>query len=176
MRIDLKSIATIGKSLTIKREKDSNDVEIVVAHLKFSGAFLQRDQIDELCQLERGWAQSCLFWEDGLPRGHMSIDLLKFSGSVTGSIGDSKAKIMLANAELTDVSFTLTKLGASLDGHLAWPIAGDEASDVESLLGQECEIHWLIVGPEQSDWVTSLAKKGINVSVSVGGANVATSG
>jgi hypothetical protein len=162
MRIELYSTAVIAKSINIKREKDDHDAEVVIAHLKFAGCFLTRDQIDELCQQPIGWSAVALFDEGGTSRGHFEIAVRGFSGSVTGTIrgGEGESAIKLVQATLTDVVLQLHKLGALLAGHLSWAIAGDEASDAECLLGQVCGLKWIIQEPEQGDWIKRALLRG----------------
>ena len=159
-RISIDSIATIGKGLTVKREKGDNDTEIVNAHLRFSGLFVDREVIDELVGRSIGWAQACLFDDQGVPIAHMQIALPKLELSVTGTVRGSAAAteaLKLMQAELTGVVISLTNLGGLVAGQLSWEAAGDEVSDAEPLLGQECAVKWTLTYGGQRDLLRAAA-------------------
>lgn len=152
MYTEIETTAQLSKGMTIKREKEG-DVEVLVAHLKFDGALIQREIIDELVGQRIGWAQSCLFDEQGAPIGHIDISLPRLVAQVTGKIRGVKDddSITLSQAFLDGVSLSLFDNGALLSGALAWKVAGDEASDLEPLLGRLCALHWVIQDGGQRD-------------------------
>jgi len=148
----LTTVVTIGKSLAIKREK-SEAGEATVARLKFSEMFIQREAVNTIAGQRPGWAETSLFDEQGAPHGDWRLSLLDRSFSVTGDIAvDSKTDALrLSDATLSDVEITLTSLGALMSGTLSWPVAGDEVSDIEPLLGRECAAHWVLTDGGQGD-------------------------
>lgn len=160
MRIEIDTTALIGKGVTIKREKRGDEEELI-AHLKFQGAFVQREVIDELCRQPIGWSQGCLFDDLGAPIGRLVLQLPNLVATITGSIRGVKAResISLTEAALEGVALAigtqtrddLMQPGAMLSGELTWVVAGDEASDLETLLGRECGIAWTIHDGGQQD-------------------------
>ena len=152
MRIDINTTAQIGKGLSIKREKGENDIEIVVAHLKFSDAFVQREAIDQLLGLYDGWSHA-LFDDLGAPVCRMDLVPTKFAAAATGKIkgAPEDAGITLTEADITDVVIRLADKGAMLSGTVSWLVAGDEASDAEPLIGRLCMIHWILQDAGQGD-------------------------
>jgi len=153
MYIEIQTTAQLSKSMSIKRE---GDVEVLVAHLKFDGALIQREAIDELVGQPIGWAQSCLFDEQGAPIGHIELALPKLVAQVTGKIRGVKDDdhITLSQAFMDGVTIRMSGLinnQALLSGSLAWKVAGDEASDLEPLLGRLCALHWVIQDGGQQD-------------------------
>jgi len=152
MKTEIETTAEIGKAVNIKREKDG-DTEVVVAHLKFDAALVPRETIDDLVGRPIGWAQHCLFDEFGAPIGHVDISLPRLSLIATGKIRGIKSheEITLRQARLDDIVLKLTDNGALLSGSLAWKIAGDEASDLEPLLGRVCILHVIAQDSGQQD-------------------------
>jgi DNA segregation ATPase FtsK/SpoIIIE-like protein len=135
-------LVTVGKAISIKRQKAPDDSEVNVAHLKFSGVYLQREQIDKLLKRDSGWAHRSFFDEAGDPVLMLEIGA-PLDVTVSGTIrGTDASCLRLMQAELTGVTLTLCRLGAKLAGELAWVAAGDEVSDVDSLLGRECIAQW----------------------------------
>lgn len=136
-------LVTVGKSISIKRQKAPDDSEVNVAHLKFSGLFLQREQIDKLLKRATGWAHASFFDEAGDPAIMLEIAVPLLDVTVTGTIrGTDATCLRLMQAKLDGVVLTLCRLGAKMAGELSWIAAGDEASDVDSLLGRECMASW----------------------------------
>lgn len=152
MRVEIETTATIGKGVSIKREKGSDDIEVVVAHLKFDNALVPREVIDELLGQDIGWAQHCLFNELGAPIGHIELSLPRLKLTATGKIrGVDGDAITLTEAAFDSITLTLTDKGALLSGALAWKVAGDEVSYLEPLLGRICVIHWIAQDGGQQD-------------------------
>ena len=156
MTITLRTVATVAKGFSVKREKADDDTEHVVAHLKFSDAFVERDIIDELLRQPIGWADGALFDEFGAPRGRWTISADRAEFGITGTIeGGTKRtdpRLTLANgATLTDLSVELTKLGGLLSGAIAWEARGDEVEDVHELLGKTCAIEVVLTDGGQQD-------------------------
>lgn len=150
MLATIETTAEIGKSLSIKREKQE-DEEVVIAHLKFSDAFVPRETMDELFNQPLGWS-NYLFGEDGFPHVRAEISLMKFDAEATGVIrGRANEYIKLAGAKVTGVSLMLTEKGANLAAELTWKVAGDEVSDLEPLLGRTCVLTVTIADGGQQD-------------------------
>lgn len=150
--IQIRSTAELGKSLSVKREKDGDDV-IVACHLKFADLFCDREQFDEICRQPIGW-HGAFFDELGAPVNVFDIGLPLSSWSVTGRIkgGDSRPEeLRLLQATLSGVTCTLTKLGALLSGSLSWKARGDEAEDLTELLGRLVAVDWQIADGGQQD-------------------------
>jgi hypothetical protein len=142
----------VGKSISIKREKVPDESEINVAHLKFSGLYLQREQVDKLLNRDSGWTHGSFFDENGDPAIMLDIGAPLVDVTVTGTIrGTDATCLRLMQAELTGITLTLCRLGAQMKGELSWVAAGDEVSDVDSLLGRECAATWEVHdGAQQS--------------------------
>lgn len=140
------STLTLGKSLAIKREKGDDDAEVTRAHLKFTDLFLSREQVNTLCGMRPGWAETSFFDELGAPFGAWRIALDGSEWSLAGAIDgprDDGMRFTDSSAVLDGVELTFTKLGALASGQITWLVAGDEAGDAEPLLGRECraELH-----------------------------------
>ena len=158
----LTSVATLSKSLAVKREKDDEGTEAVIAHLKFSDCVVSREEIDELLGVvrEQGvpWARNVLFDELGAPRARLEIAAprreftvsLKFSGP-----GDEEMHV--AGGTLTGIALVLDKSGALLSGSISWPVAGDELADVEPLLGQIVRAEMSLTDGGQGDLLKQAA-------------------
>ena len=139
MNIELKTTGIVGNGLTITREKDE-DGEHTVARLKLADVFVTRDQIDRIAAQPPGWHHA--FFDDlGAPRGVWSLALRKTafaaSGVISGTDGDG---IKLGNAVLDNIELAFAALGGLLSCTVSWLIAGDEAGDIEPLLGHECRV------------------------------------
>lgn len=159
MRVEIETAVEIGKGVSIKREKAEDDTEVVIAHLKFAGGKVQYEVIDELCCQPIGWAQHSFFNELGAPVAPIIVDLPRFAAEATGKIrgiqhGES---ITLTQADIDGVTLTLCDNGALLAADLAWKIAGDEASDLEPLLGRLCGFHVVVQDAEQGDMLKQKA-------------------
>lgn len=143
--MQIETVASIAKGVSMKREK-VDDVEHVVAHLKFTDLFMTREQIDQLTGRPDGWCRRALFDELGAPVFHMNVELPKLQLSVVGAVGDAAQpdRLNLLEATLSDIVLSMTTLGAAVQGTLTWLVAGDEAGDCEPLLGRVCSVRWRI--------------------------------
>ena len=159
----IETVLTVAKGFSLKREK-TEDAELVYAHLKFSEMFLAREQIDALLSQRDGWARAALFDPYGAPLMAMDIALPKLELCVVGIIGDAEKedRLQLLDATLGDVSLLLTTQGASMSGTLTWQVAGDEATDVEPLLGRICSGK-LTLRNRQGDLLRALAAVTVEV-------------
>lgn len=159
MRVEIDTAATIGKGVNIKREKRSDDTEAVFAHLKFTDAVVPREVIDELCGQPVGRSQQCLFNELGAPLALIIIELPRLTADATGKIRGIQhgEAITLQQATLDGVSLALCDKGALMSAALAWEIAGDEASDLEPLLGRLCGLHVVVQDSGQKDMLNQRA-------------------
>lgn len=160
MRLTITSVATVGKSLSAKREKQDDDTQATIAHLKFAGLFLLRDEIDALCGQAPGWCAA--FYDDnGAPVLRASLSLLKREYTVIGRLAHSADRTLGAltftDATLASMAVAFTELGGELSGELIWQAAGDEISDVEPLLGQLTRVEWTIRDEEQGDLLRNAA-------------------
>jgi len=153
MYIEIETVATIGKSLNVKREKGDDDIEVCIAHLKFSNAFVQREVLDQLLGMPIGWSQVSLFDEQGAPFQRLEITPNKFAANITGKITgvENNHGLTLKQADLSAVVLSLYDKGAILSGEISWSIAGDETSDTESLLGRLCKLHAVVQDSGQQD-------------------------
>lgn len=150
----IESIANIGKSLSIKREKGADDTEVVIAHLKFAGLIVERAIVDTLIGQPAGWAQRSLYDELGAPIARMSIALHKLELSVSGAIkgiAETGERLMLQDANLGDIVITLATNSATIAGSLSWEAAGDEVADAEPLIGNDCMVNWVMTAGGQQD-------------------------
>lgn len=140
MTINLQTVITVGKSLAIKREKGDDETEVICAHLKFTDLFLRREQVNALCGMRPGWAETAFFDELGAPFGLWSLSMPAAEFTVAGTIsGPDDNGLTFTEATIDGVEIAFTKLGAVMSGQIVWLIAGDEASDIEPLLGRICQ-------------------------------------
>lgn len=151
--IKLDTVLELGKSLAVKATKDDSKQRAVIATVKFTGLPVDRDTVDELMRKPVGWCRTVLYDELGAPIGHYSIGVLGRSWRVSGSIagGHKEGTLPLLQAELTDLTLSLVPLGAVAEGTLTWASRGDEANDVETLLGNTCKAVWEITDGGQED-------------------------
>lgn len=159
-RIELQTIGTVGKGITAKREKQEDDTEATIVHLKFSGLFVTREQIDALLGKDEGWSQRTLYDETGAPVLWCVLTPLRFECSVTGSLkpsADSDEGLRLIDATLTKIDVTLTNVGGYVAGQLSWKAAGDEVSDAEALLGQTVQANLAFYDAGQQDLFSEAA-------------------
>lgn len=151
--IKLDTVLELGKSLAVKATKDDTKQRIVIASVKFAGLSVDRDAIDELIGKPVGWCSRVLFDDQGAPVGHYSLGVLgrlwRISGSIAG--GHREGSLPLLQAELTDLTLSLVPLGAVAEGTLTWASRGDEAEDVNDLLGNTCKAVWEITDAGQDD-------------------------
>lgn len=153
MHIEIETTATIAKSVSIKREKGADDIELVYAHLKFSLALVSREVIDALCNMPKGWATRSFYDELGAPYIKLDMGLPQFDAIATGRINGVEGDhgITLAQADLTGVAIALYDKGGWLSGELTWAVAGDEVTDLEPLLGRVCMLHVVVQDSGQGD-------------------------
>ena len=155
MSIKLSATCDVAKSFAVKREKQADDTETVVAHLKISDVLVDRDQLDELCAQPIGWSQAALFDEFGAPLLHATLELHRVEWRLSGVIrgGDTKAspRLTLKDADVTALTLELTKHGALMACALSWQAAGDEVDDVADLLGKTCAIECVLTDGGQGD-------------------------
>lgn len=140
--IEISSICTLGKSLSVKREKVGDDGERVIAHLKFAELFVQRDVIDDLCKRPIGWAAMSLFDDQGAPVALIELGLPASEWTAQGALvgPGGQPRLALVGAKLAGVVIALTPLGGLVSGSLSWEARGDEVEDVTDLLGKEVKI------------------------------------
>lgn len=159
MRITITSVAKMGKGISAKREKQDDDTEATIAHLKFAGLFVTRDEIDVLCGQASGWCS--LFYDDnGAPVLRASLSLLKREYTVIGTVkghADAQGSLAFVQATLSGMAVTFTNLGGELSGELTWEAGGDEISDAEALLGQLARVEWTVRDDEQGDLLKAAA-------------------
>lgn len=151
--IEIKSFAKLGKSLSVKRQKDADDDTIVACHLKFEDLFVERDVFDELCRQPIGWHEP-FFDELGAPVGALEISLPGRAWSVTGSINagpNRPERLNLLEATLGKVTLSLTKLGVLVGGSISWKARGDEVEDLADFLGTLAAVEWRVTDGDQQD-------------------------
>lgn len=146
----LQTILKIAKSLSVKREK-TDEGSWVIARLKFTDCFLTREQVDELMGQSAGWARKALYDELGAPIAALCIELLGREMSAAVRISDDTSEMHVTTGVLSDMSVELSPTGALLAGMLSWPVAGDEVSDVEPLLGKDARIDASLTDGWQGD-------------------------
>lgn len=160
MRLTITSVATMGKGLSAKREKQDDDTQATIAHLKFAGLFLKREEIDALCCQPAGWCDA--FYDDnGSPLLRAILSLPKREYTVVGRVQHnadaSVGSLAFTDATLSGMAVTFTDLGGELSGELRWTAAGDEIADAEPLLGQLARVEWLVRDAEQGDLLRDAA-------------------
>lgn len=149
--------ATLAKSFSAKREKNSDGIEQVVAHLKFSELFVNRDVIDELLVRPIGWSQGALFDDQGAPIGALEIRLPTKAWQARVELShDVYEPLELTKVDLSDITLALTPFGALLSGQFSWTAAGDEVETLTDLLGQEVEIDLELDDGGQQDLLAPL--------------------
>lgn len=155
MSINIHSTCLVAKSFSVKREKQSDESEKIVAHLKIADALIDRDQLDELCQQPIGWSTAALFDDMGAPRAPLTLALhrddLTLSGVIKGGDNTDSPRLKLKDAEVGGLTLELTKFGALLGGTLSWIAAGDEVDDIADMLGCECSLVVVIQDGGQKD-------------------------
>lgn len=161
MTIHLNSTCRLAKAFSVKREKQEDDTERVIAHLKIGETFIDRDQVDELLRQPIGWSTSALFDELGAPRARLTLSMggvhpLTFVGVIRGEDTRNGPKLTLKEAAIDGVALELTKLGAALSCQLSWQAAGDEIDDISEMLGSTCAIVGTIEDGGQRDLLSSL--------------------
>lgn len=152
--LKLDTILDLGRSMSVKREKDDDDSEIVSATLKFTGLAVNRDSIDELMgSVDIGWSSHSLFDEQGAPIRMLTLSLDGTQLSVTGTISgaNGQPRLPLMQAQLTAINVTLGNLGGTVSGTLSWKAKGDEVEDVSDLLGKTCKAVFDIRDGQQAD-------------------------
>lgn len=153
--IRIKSTCEVAKSFSVKREKQADDTEVVIAHLKIAECMVDRDQLDELCGQPVGWSTSALYDEFGAPRAHVTLTLHRCEWSASGVIrgGDKSTdpRLTLKDAELSSVTLELAPLGALLACQLSWVAAGDEVDDIADMLGKLCGVDLDVTDGGQQD-------------------------
>lgn len=160
MHVTLNTVGKLGKSLTIKREKQDDDTELVIANLKITNIIITREEMDELLRMPIGWSQQALYSEQGDPFINVSITAHKFEGTVTGKIkgpADTDEGIVLKQAEWNGATFDLRRNSALLSGEISWKVEGDEASEIEPLIGRDCLLAFLIQDAQQKDMFRAAA-------------------
>jgi hypothetical protein len=152
-RID--SVAIVGKSITVKVEKDEKKDEHRICHLKVERIQIDRATIDAILGRVEGWASRCLFDEAGSPVAWLTLSLdgaaFDFTGSISGNENTGERLSLGANCRISNVTLELRSFGALLSGELSWPAAGDELSDVDPLLGKVCAVRASIIKPDSLD-------------------------
>jgi hypothetical protein len=160
MNLRIDSILTLAKGISAKREKQPDDTEKVIVHLKFHSLVIQRDVIDALLRQPDGWSAGTLFDDMGAPIAHMDIALpaleLGISGTIAGAEKTGEHIMLGSTARLKSITLSLVKLGANLAGELTWEAAGDEVSDAEPLLGKLCAAHIVLIDGAQGDLLAPL--------------------
>ncbi len=153
MNIHIDSVADIGKTFNIKREKIADETKRVIGHLKFANLLVPRESLDEFMGQPSGWAQRSLYDPLGAPIAQMEVSLPLFNACVTGVIRGvtEREVIKLTQAILSGVSYIVTNLGAKINGELTWEAAGDEVSDLEPLLDKKCAVVWVVQDAGQAD-------------------------
>lgn len=113
---------------------------------------MQREHISLLCGQDELWADRSLYDDLGAPRLRCILSLPYLRVCVTGIIaGNSEDGVLHHQADLAGVEIALVDKGAVLSGELVWKAAGDEISDVESLLGHLCRFEWTFWDSGQRD-------------------------
>lgn len=143
----------VAKGLNIKREKGEDEIERVIAHLKVADLFVTREQINELCGQGPGWSETALFDDQGAALALLDIGLPNAEFPVTGDLhqANGTARLKIGLGTLSGLSFLTTTQGASLSATLSWEIAGDEASEIEPLLGRNVVVALDLQAPRQRD-------------------------
>jgi DNA segregation ATPase FtsK/SpoIIIE-like protein len=185
MHVTLNTIGKLGKSLNIKREKLEDDTEAVIANLKISNIIITREEMDELLRMPSGWSQQSLYNEQGVPYINVTMTAHRFECTVTGRIkgtAETDEGITLKQANWSGATFDLRTNSALLSGEISWKIAGDEASDIEPLIGRDCLLAFVIQDAQQKDMFDSgkipaqrlvdSIPGGASLSVNVGGESV----
>lgn len=155
--MEIVTVATLSKSLSIKREK-SEEGEAVIAHLKFTDAVVRREEMDEIVGV-LAWSRRALFDELGAPIARLEISLLNRELAASLKItGDrDRTEMHVTQGILSAITLTLADSGALLAGTLSWPVAGDEVSDLEPLLGKLVRLEGSLSDGGQGDLLKSAA-------------------
>jgi hypothetical protein len=159
--IHLKTTCEVAKAFQVKREKQADDSEVVIAHLKIAEVMISRDELDEICAQPIGWSAGALFDDFGAPRAHVTLTLHRAewsaSGVISGGEKSSDPKLRLKDAEIGSLTLDLTKLGALLACQLSWIAAGDEVDDIADMLGKLCAVDLVVTDGGQGDMLKPAA-------------------
>ena len=165
MTIHLKSTCEVAKAFSVRREKQPDDAEIVVAHLKIADCQIDRDQLDELCGQPVGWSTGALYDELGAPLARVTLTLHRSDWTAAGVIrgGDKSTdpRLTLKDAELSAVTLELAPLGALLACQLSWAAAGDEVDDIADMLGKLCGVDLVLTDGGQGDLLSRMLPPGV---------------
>lgn len=151
MRIQLDTVAEIGKALSIRRQTVASDAgkqHVVACTLAFSTCYISHEQATAIVGFDP------MLWDFlGEPMGRVQYGVpfveLTFVGTVGGSTKGAD-KITLADATLSAIQIApMPGWGAALSGRLRWQAAGDEAEDLNGLLGQTCALVGALHDAEQ---------------------------
>lgn len=160
--MNITTVATLSKSLSVKREKCDDDGERVIGHMKIAYAVISREEIDGILgiRIQPGvpWARNCLFDELGAPLARLELSAPR--RELTASVrfrGTGQEEMHIAGGTLKAISLTLDQSGALLSGELTWEVAGDEISDAEPLLGQIVAAEMSLTDGEQGDLLRAAA-------------------
>lgn len=155
----ISTILTLGPGLTIKREKGDDGDARTLAHLKFTGLVVKREEVNELAGQQPGWCETCFYDELGAPLGDWTLTLADREFTVSGEITDhgGRHRLRIAEAQLDKLAITFTSIDAVLSGQLSWLVAGDEAGDAEPLLGQTCAVALTLTDGGQQDMLKERA-------------------
>lgn len=152
--IELKTTGEIGRAFHVKKEKaDDDGAERITCTLAFAEAFVPRSVFDQFCKQPDGW-HAAFYDDQGAPVGRFALALDGAKWSVTGTIrgtGKAPPTLNLLEADLTSVKVTPTRLGAVIEGRLAWQAKGDEVDDVRDLLGALVALDWRVTDGDQTD-------------------------
>lgn len=191
--IQINSIAELGRSLSVKREKGEDDVEVVTAKVQLTGLYIDRYVMDEILGKPVGWSTMHLYDDLGAPTVAVALDLLRAEWTVTGGITGASAvngaetkaaRLSVSQGTLHGVALTLDALGAKLSGSLSWKARGDEVEDLSDLLGRTVRVDVGLDNGGQRDMFAGVQNavdklrrmadaEGIDsVSISVGGKTV----
>ena len=159
--IKIQSTCEVAKAFSVRREKQPDDAEIVVAHLKIADCQIDRDQLDELCGQPVGWSTGALYDELGAPLARVTLTLHRSDWTAAGVIrgGDKSTdpRLTLKDAELSAVTLELAPLGALLACQLSWAAAGDEVDDIADMLGKLCAVDLVLTDGGQADMLRPAA-------------------
>lgn len=145
----IKTTCEVAKSINAKTTT-KDEAELVVASLGFHDATVSRTEVDRLIGLHLGWSE-CLFDELGAARfpGTIFLSGKPLPAGAVITLGKHE-KLQAMNAELSKIELQLADKGFLLSGTLTWPVAGDETSDAEKLLGKLCGLE-LVIDKSQLD-------------------------
>jgi hypothetical protein len=135
MKLILQGSMRVGNSLSVKKQKDAViEAEVIAAAMDFREMFLTREQSAFVLGLKESHIAG-LWGADGSPRAPMQISTKRTLHASLKITREGAVRLDVPVSELSNAELSVAHLGCLLACKLTWRVRGDEAEDVERLLG-----------------------------------------